>query len=377
MKMDRNVPRASLRVFQRIFQEYPALTTARTTFSLADLLSSDAFRINAYSGDFKPHPYAATLKKTAKEFCEKHGLWLPGSDYYLSCALYLFPSAPPFRMLPIIKNNAIDFYLNDVMGREVFPNLPKEKQNYYSAIKKRMSSLVESLQPRVQEEEPVEVANLLTLRELEYLAPASWFTHFLELFCYHIMLAHQNCNSNATSYILDVEEYMKQRAHISGMPHTVKLIEFSTSSFIHHDELTRFGILSDFERLNWVVSFIGCLMNDLFSFEKEVVDHGSDSNLIAVLMLNDFEMDLTTALKKACAIVQNLLAEFSILVQRIENQMADILDESGITLKEKLAAYLFGAKRCVQACWTWQVYTKRYKRSTSIWKETSTEAILT
>jgi hypothetical protein len=165
---------------------------------------------------------------------------------------------------------------------------------------------------------------------------------------------------------------MKKRAHISGMPHTVKLIEFSSGVFIHREELNRFGIQAEFERLNWVVGLIGCLMNDLFSFEKEVIDNHSDSNLVTILMLNDLRMDLITALKQGCAIVQNLLVEFAGLIQQIGAKISTIVDESVISLQEKLDTYLLGVKKCVQACWTWQVYTKRYKRPYSIWQETLT-----
>jgi hypothetical protein len=369
MKKERNVLGQSYSPMDRILREYQELTTNKVLFSLTQFLSSSTLRIDKLTEDFDSHPSTNNLKKKARQFCERFGIWLPGSDYYLSCALYLFPTSPTYRMLPIIKNNAIDFYLNDVMGREVFPHLPLEKQIFYSEIKSRMSSLANMSQTN-NLREPVEYANLETLREMEYLAPGSWFAEFVELYCYHIRLAHKDCNSSASEYILDVDEYIKQRAHISGMPHTVKLIEFSSGAFIHREELSKYGMQDPFDKINWIVSLIGCLMNDLFSFEKEVIDNQSDSNLVAILMLNDPSINLSGAIQESCTLVRDLLAEFWELHGIIGNVFEDIYDDAVEGLKQRVSTYLLGLKKCVQACWTWQVYTKRYKRSVSIWKET-------
>lgn len=375
MKSQQHVRGNAYAVLDSVHAEYRTLTQHRRTFSLLELLSDPSFRLDTYCKEFTAHPYAATLKKTAREFCDKYGIWLPGSDAYITCAMYLFPNTPLYRIIPIIRNNAIDFYLNDVMGREVFHHLPQDQQIISTGIKERMAGLSRDLSIG-KNAYPVEIANYRTLNEISYISPAGWFNEFLDLYCYHIQLAHQDCNSAAMDYLPTVDEYTWLRSHISGMPHTVRLIEFSSGMFIHHDELVKAGIEQPFERINWVVSLIGCLLNDLFSFEKEVIDNHSDSNLVAIHMLNDPRLSLEDALRVSCMQVRDLLLEFIHLVDQLRQEtIDDQIDD--ISFREKIDTYLAGLERCVQACWTWQVYTRRYKRAVSVWRETTLTEDLT
>ena len=367
MKQERSVQEHSYASMARIITEYRVLSKANVTFSLGQQLEIKSTDI--LNEAFSPHPFSSALKKTAMDFCEKYGIWLPESEHYITCAMYLFPGAPIFRILPIIKNNAIDFYLNDVMGREVFCQLTSENQKFYAEIKHRMSNLAECFQQH-RNSHPVEIANLETLVEMEYISPASWFAEFIELYCYHIAIAHRDGNSIGMNYIQSLEEYINQRSHISGMPHTVKLIEFGYGTFLHREELDVSGVMEDFEAMNKIVSLIGCLMNDLFSFEKEVIDNRSDSNLISILMLNDAKLSLSEAIYSGCGVVKDLLMQYSSLFKRLSRVESDSDSASFLAFQEKLKIYLQGVKRCVQACWTWQVSSMRYKRVRSIWKET-------
>jgi hypothetical protein len=112
-------------------------------------------------------------------------------------------------------------------------------------------------------------------------------------------------------------------------------------------------------------------MNDVFSFEKEVIDNGSDSNLLAIIVLNNFRMELSEAMSVATTIVRHLLAGYEQQAGKILEAIADLPDGEG---RQKLFRYMDGIRRCVQACWLWQVETRRYKRVRSIWRETSLSA---
>jgi len=45
-------------------------------------------------------------------------------------------------------------------------------------------------------------------------------------------------------------------------------------------------------RLQKIAATFGALSNDLFSFEKEVIDHKADSNLVAIIALNNPALSL-------------------------------------------------------------------------------------
>ncbi|MDO6429008.1 terpene synthase family protein [Flavitalea sp. BT771] len=363
MKLEQNVQEAACVLLDRIRPEYRRLTAARSPFSLLHLLSPRTIQLDEYCKPFAPHPDADALAKNIKCFCDAYGIWLPGAEHYITCAMYLFPSAPLSRIIPIVKNNVIDFYLNDIMGREVFPHLPLLQRTLYSNIKERMSALSQS-RALTAEAKPIEIANFEMLNDMDATSTKGWFDKFLQLYCYHIELAHKDCNSSGIGYVLSPDEYFEQRCHVSGMPHTVMMIEYSAGAFLDWEVLDHLGIADDLSRLNWVVSLIGCLMNDLFSFEKEVIDNNCDSNLVMIILLNNPEMSLRSALLAASSIVRDLLQECFTLLDKIRGAIHDP------GLHDTLNGYLTGLERCVQACWVWQVYTKRYKRPQSIWKET-------
>ena len=364
MRLEQVVQDASCMLLDRILEEYKQSTTSTTPYCLLELLSPAHIRLDEYCKPFTPHPDSESLKKQVKDFCEQYGIWLPGAQHYITCAIYLFPSAPLYRIIPTVKNNVIDFYLNDVMGREVFPNLSQLQQTLYGNIKESMAGLYKC---RTLNEgaKPIEIANFEMLREIAATSTQDWFEEFLRLYCYHIDLAHRDCNASGIGHILTLEEYVELRCHVSGMPHTVMLIEYCQGKFLDWKQLRELELSEKMRRLNWVVSLIGCLMNDLFSFEKEVIDNACESNLVMVLLMNKEGMSLSSAITGASAIVRNLIEEFFELTAKIRNAINGTMRQNAIN------EYLIGLERCVQASWVWQVYTKRYKRVRSMWKETN------
>src|SRR5258708_40231758 len=113
------------------------------------------------------------------------------------------------------------------------------------------------------------------------------------------------------------------------MTHTVSLIEYSQDNYLDWPLLEIAGLADDIRELGMTVSLIGALMNDVFSFEKEVIDNRSDSNLLAIIVLNNFRMELKEALSVATTIVRNLLAEYAQSVGAIREKIG-LLPEGGL-----------------------------------------------
>jgi hypothetical protein len=213
---------------------------------------------------------------------------------------------------------------------------------------------------------PAERANLDVLAELARTSPTCWFESYLKLYLKHLSVAHRSYDCISLGYIPKIEEYIDLRSDISGMPHTVSMIEYSQGSYLDWPAMERSGFAYELRELGTTVSLIGALMNDLFSFEKEVIDNGSDSNLLAIIVLNNFRMELREAISVGTTIVRNLLGEYARLVAIIEGKLRRLPEG-----RDGLLRYMEGIRKCVQTCWIWQVDTKRYKRPGSIWKETS------
>lgn len=351
----------------RVQNEYAQLLKT-TSFSLQDLFNYGDFRLDTYCKKFNPHPQSAELTQQARQFGEHYGIWMENAKHYISCVLYVFPTATFERMAAMVKNNAIDYYLNDTMGREIFRNLTSRQQLNAKHLIYRMACIDETLET-VDNAHPLELANAEILKDIQQTAPPEWFSQFLKLYSYHIAVTHKDCNVEGLGFIPTVDKYIEMRNHTSGMPHIVMLVEYSTGVFLDWPWLAKIKVVQRMKRLHKAAALIGCLMNDLFSFEKEVIDNDSDSNLLMSFALNNPDMSLRDIIYNSAAIVRDLLMEFMGVAAQIEKK-CEQLSASDPVRVSKLRIHLSDLDRSVQASWMWQVYTKRFKRMDSIWEET-------
>lgn len=349
----------------------PSITSAynalknQPSVSLLHGFESNAFCFKDYAQGFSPHPDSANLVPMAKQYGEQFGIWLNNAGQYISCCLYLFPDAPNERMIPIVQNCAVDFYLNDVMGREMFPQLTAHEQMLSTSIVNRLSHF--HPKDAKQSSEPVEQANAIMLKRISELSPANWFENFIYLYNKHISMAHRDPLPDGICPQL--EDYFESRLHISGMPHTIALLEFANNNFLDWNCLEKANLSDSLIRLNRVVGLIGCLMNDLFSFEKEVIDNRTLSNLVAVLYSSNEHSKMNNSIKGAIKIVRNLLSEFALISRSLNNKLSTnnaLAQETIIKVRE----YIHSLSKVVVASWYWQCATSRYKRNGSIFLET-------
>lgn len=373
MKKEQNVQEKAYSTMRRVHSEYEELL-AGIPMSLEALISPEGFRFDEFCREFHPHPDSEALKMRIQEFGEAHGCWLPGAKHHISCALYLYPTADTYRMFCMMKNLTLGFYLNDVMGRDTFKFLPEEQQLSARAMILRMARINGELYV-APDAGVLERVNAGVLQEFKDHSPRDWFERFLEVYSYHIGITHTDGNVTAKGRIPGITEYMDYRCHLGGVHHILMWIEFSDGQFLDWERLHGYGIAQPLKRLHWVTAAFAGLSNDLFSLEKEVVDNGSDSNLVMIIALNGEQLSLKAAIGKAADIVRDLLMELLSLLEwfgdRAEAMMA--VDRG---LAGQLKRHREGIVRCVQAIWLWHCYSGRYKRPMSLWVETTAAATM-
>jgi hypothetical protein len=367
MKQQTNVEVITSTLLERVKQEYVDLLKS-TSFSLEKLFAPERFRFDEFCKNFSPHPQSDELKAIVQIFGEKHGIWQANAKHHISCALFLYPMGNFERMLTMMKNLTLGFYLNDVMGRDIFKYLPLEQQEASRKMINGMSNLNDTLYIP-SEAHPLELVNAEILREFRDNSPEVWFSHFLKIYCYHIGTTHSDGNANAIGYIPGIFDYMERRCHYAGVHHIMLWIEYCEGKFLDWDLLNAAGIAQKLGRLHWVTAAFEALSNALFSFEKEVIDNNSDSNLVIVIALNNPRVSLKEAIYNACEIVRNLLMELLSLIETIKGEIeAKISFDPALLLR--IHSHLNGIARCVKAGWLWHCHSNRYKRPVSLWIET-------
>jgi terpene synthase-like protein len=366
MKHEPLVHASALPMLERVRPEYSELLRSPAT-SLQQLFESDHFQFAHLGKDLRPHPESKELQLIAETFGRQYGIWLDNAKHYITCTLFLYPMASFDRMAAIVKNNAVDYYLNDTMGRDVFGLLSPGKQTVAKKVVQRMSALDDRLYvpPTAH---AVEKANAEVLTFIRDTSPRSWFEEFLYFYSHHLAVTHQDLNSSSLGHVSSVPEYIHGRNHTAGMHHIMLLIQYSLDNFLDWQHLGTTGLAYPLRRMQEIVTTFGALSNDLFSFEKEVIDNNAESNLVSNMLLNDPALSLHDALMEAAGIIRNMLIEYTGLRTLLTAKL-DAYADAGT--KRQLKTHLAGLEICLQASWLWQVYTKRYKRISSIWTETT------
>ncbi|GAA3929090.1 hypothetical protein GO495_06535 [Chitinophaga oryziterrae] len=355
-------------VLERIKENYLHFTNVGTRFSIADLLPGESQRMLSYCQKFKPHAESNSLISLTKQFCEEHGIWLKKSIYHLSCDPFLYPYAESGRLLIMMKHLAMDFFLNDKMGRDIFKSLNSEEQETAVELIGRIALLDQKLNI-LPNAHFIEQINIDLLKMMQELSPADWFNRFLELYVHHVEITHRDNGVSSLGYIPTVTEYSENRLHTSGMIFMMMRIEFADGNFLDWEWLEKIGIAKYLRRLHQVVAEFGGLSNDIFSFEKEVIDNSSDANLIMVLALNDLIPNLEQSLKQAGLMLKALVSEYFNLLERIRAIIETICPKESIKAGS-LSKHLDGVEIVFKACLLWQLHTERYKRQNSIFLET-------
>jgi hypothetical protein len=368
MKYEQIVQAETSFVLDRIKIEYAELVQSRT-FSLEELFSPKAFQFDEFCKTFSSYAQSDELQKLSEVFGREYGVWQAHTKYYINCAFLLYPHGRFDRMLTILKNLTVGFYLNDIMGRDLFKFLSLEEQKRARKLIKNMADLDESTDPG-QDAGPIETANAIALREFRDAAPREWFLKFKRLYSYHLKITHRDCDTDAVGYLPEVDEYITRRCHLAGMNHIVLWVEFSDGRFLDWEQLKRHSLSLKMERLHWLSAAFGALSNDLFSFEKEVIDNSSDSNLVAIVAMNKPYLSLQRAIEESSEIVRNVVMELVALLDSMPAELSR-LEPAQPALAETLSTHLKGLVRFIQASWLWQLHAKRYKRGNSIWHETT------
>jgi hypothetical protein len=368
MKHEHNVQYSPFESLGRIQQQYVDLLKS-TPFSLEKLFSPEKFQFSDFCREFKAHPESDVLKDVVHEFGEKNDIWLANAKHHVTCALFLYPDAKFDRMVTMMKNLTLGFYLNDVMGRDAFKFLPTEEKVSASEMIEGMSSLNDTLYVPAGSH-PLEFLNAEILKEFRDNSPENWFAHFLEIYNYHIGITHTDQNFTSAGNIPSIESYMDRRCHLGGVHHILLWIEYSSGEFLDWELFRAMDLEQKIKRLHWVTAAFAGLSNDLFSFEKEVIDCGSDSNLVMIVALNNPEFSLKEVITVSSKIVKLLLTEVVDLIALLTKEVQRIENDYPV-YSLQLRVHLDAIIRCTQAIWMWHCHSKRYKRPNSIWTETS------
>lgn len=363
--------------FIRIGDEYRALLEqgGPPALRLRDILSdpSRGFDIEEYASRFRPHPECLRCERRVERWARGLGAWSEryGAGYN-SMTGYLHPleHIPLSRLSATGRYYAALYFINDTLGREKYAHASGDLGAEADRLIQRLIRI--ATEWRVgSEAAPVEVAMCEALEAIRGECGDEFYSRFIDASMNHMKMAYREQESRARKEALSVERYREIREFVSGVWITIELMEYCSGEFIEWSDLeaAQPEVFRSLRRAQRLVASIISFENDLFSFEKEVIEDASDFNLVSIVLIND-DVDLVEAIARAGRICLECHFEFS----EVEQNVRRWIDRGGdgVSSQQVLAVshHIDALLAATRVAWIWQRHTDRYARASSLFHET-------
>lgn len=278
-------------------------------------------------------------------------IMLPTFDQYKTMSSYIFTydEISLERLVTIGLLNNLLFWIDDLYDRnleDAFDDM--EKVKLFDAIVNMMkNNRGISSNPAIKASQYL----LGSLRQLS--AKEDWIERLIRNLYRHLNASTYDIDDIIESDRDDVQTYIRHREMDSGMEAEIDLIELAYD-FTLPDSIRNHPTLS---AARLMCTRIGGLMNDIFSYEKEVIKLGSKYNLLAVIE-NAHQVPFEEQVERAAEIINDCTATFL--------SYQDELPTFGNEYDDLVKKYYQGLKDQINGTWHWQLYgTARYKSPTS------------
>ncbi len=314
-------------------------------------------------GPVQIHPKAEEAERRIELYCHQLGIRLPHFDEYTTMSSYLFPHATLERLVVIDVLTNLLYYIDDVYSMNRGENERDDALDSSTMMTIFTNCLVILRCGTLQDGKPVDLSEPLyrTMKALHHdmlsMSSQLWVDRLVKSLEDHFRHSLLPVDNIMTDGRLDLDKYVYVREHDSGMHPTIDLLEFGLDIFIP-DEIRKHPVINT---LRICTMRIGGLMNDIFSYHKEVVKLSSHFNLIVVFMQSE-GLSFDEAVDRAVEYVNGFTRTFL----EYENKLPDFGDEK---LNRDVALYVMGLRDQIIATYHWQMSTNRYRSADSPFPE--------
>jgi hypothetical protein len=314
-------------------------------------------------GPAQVHPQADEAERKIEAYCQYLGIKLPHFHEYTTMSSYLFPHAGTERLVVIDVLTNLLYYIDDIYSmnrgdeeRNDALDSPAMMTIFRNCLDiLRRGTLQNGMRPDFNE--PLYRTMKALHDDMLRLSSQAWLERLVNDLEDHFRYSLLPVDAIMTNGRLDINKYINVREHDSGMHPTIDLLELGFGIFIP-DEVRRDPVI---DTLRTSTIRIGGLMNDIFSYHKEVVKLGSYFNLISVYMLGE-GMDFEEAVDQAVDLVNGFTETFL----EYEHTLPDFSNEE---LNRDVQLYVLGLRDQIIATYHWQMSTNRYRSPDSPFPE--------
>ncbi len=317
-------------------------------FGLSDIKLIDKQKIN---------PYAEEAQTIAKGLCKKAGIHLSNFDGYNSMSAFLYPDASLDRLVGLIVIMNFLYYVDEVYERHERQGSTDKSEDIY--LREVFDNCVEIIisGKKINATHELYDASYMIHETVVPLTNLDWMRRFITVTLQHLKSTTYNLEDIIEGNEDPIEAYVGLRELDCGMRPTMHMIEFANDFYLPEHVRNHPYIRSVEEP----TANVAGLMNDIISYEKEVIEFDSRFNLVA--LLEDYRnLQFDQAVHEAVVIVNENTDNF---IKR-ETEVPDFGDDETNNL---VARYVQGLRDQINATWQWQMSTDRYRSPNSPYPE--------
>lgn len=306
-------------------------------------------------GPKRLNPHAAEAERIAEAYCRDLGIWLPNFQEYTTMPGYLHPDADRECLITIIMIDNFLYYIDDLFTSS--RSNPDEEDDV--EMQKIYRNFIPILKyGQMPEEEHMLYTSCKFIRDrVIKLAPEAWLQRVTDSLVRHLTTSTLSVQAIMVNGVPDIDRYIHLREYDSGMEPTLELLEMEMDAYLPVEVKAHPTI----HELSVNTMRIGSLMNDLFSYYKEVIVNGQRFNLVQVLM-ESRKLSFDEAVHESILMLNNFTDTFL----ELEQQLPDFGDED---INHRVRLYVKGMRNAIIATYHWQMETNRYRSPDSPFPE--------
>ncbi|MEQ8675005.1 MAG: terpene synthase family protein [Aggregatilineales bacterium] len=305
------------------------------------------------------NPHAKEAEQTAKRLCAELGIHLDDKfDGYNTMSAYLYPTASKERLIAIIMMMNMLYFIDEVYDRHARDEVDAQEDLYLRRVFDNCVPILLRGEMPANDDHVLYQPCLVIYNIVSPLVSENWMKRLVFSMLQHL---------KSTTYTLDdilqtkggdpIEQYIMLRELDCGMRPAIDMAELALGIYLP-DEVKQ----SDYiESIEYPTALIGGLMNDIFSYEKEVVFCDSRFNLVAILQ--DYRyLSFDEAVHESVCIVNKYTDDYL-------ERAANIPDFGSPEMNRMVELFVEGMGHQINATWYWQLSTDRYCSPTSPFPE--------
>jgi hypothetical protein len=303
------------------------------------------------------NPLADISRDISAEYCEMLGIKPANYSQYTTMSAYLFPRTDLDRLVTIDILNNMLFYIDDYSTSEKV----REKNRDDVEMRKVFVTCIDILRtgntpPKAHR---LYAPSMVLHERIQQFSSPALAVRLADSLEDHLVSITKSLMAIMNGSTPDVEGYILMRERDSGMYPTVDLVEFAYGIYIP-EEVRQHPVI---RRMILAVVRFCSLLNDMFSYHKEVILRQQRFNLVNVLM-ETRRLSFEEAVDETVRMINQEVSDFL----DCEAKLPD-LSFGDPELDRDVRLYAQGMRDQLIAGWHWQTMTNRYRSPESPFPE--------